>query len=273
MLRAVTIGGGEQVPEARDPNPGSASPGVEPDNLIECRDLWKVYGASPENTGTIIRERLDKAEAMRRFRAVVGVGGISFEEMLARVELADWGSRYPNELSGGMQQRVGIARALAIDPEILLMDEPFSALDPLIRSSLQDQFLELARGMAKTTVFITHDLEEAVRLGDRIAIMRDGVIVQVGRPEDIMLRPAYDYVAAFTKGMSRLRYLTAGLVMSKPPPLAAADCARVRQSDGLDALVERVAASPGLLLVEDELGRCVGSISPGDLLRAVQAYR
>ena len=107
---------------------------------------------------------------------------------------------YPEELSGGMQQRVGLARALAADPDILLMDEPFSALDPLIRRQLQDQFLELARVMRKTTVFITHDLDEAIRLGDRIAIMRDGRLVQIGTPEEIVTAPADDYVADFVPG-------------------------------------------------------------------------
>jgi glycine betaine/proline transport system ATP-binding protein len=111
------------------------------------------------------------------------------------VHLAGWGDRYPDELSGGMQQRVGLARALAADPDILLMDEPFSALDPLIRCRLQDQFLELSCQLRKTTVFITHDLEEALKLGDRIAIMRDGRFVQIGRPEEIVASPADDYVA------------------------------------------------------------------------------
>ena len=119
----------------------------------------------------------------------------------------------PTELSGGMQQRVGLARALAADPDILLMDEPFSALDPLIRRQLQGQFLEVSSVMKKTTVFITHDLDEAIRLGNRIAIMKDGVLVQIGTPEEIVTKPVDDYVAEFVKGISRLTLVRAHTVM------------------------------------------------------------
>ena len=121
------------------------------------------------------------------------------EEKLALVQLSGWEDRLPSELSGGMQQRVGLARAMAADPEILLMDEPFSALDPLIRRQLQDQFLELAKSMKKTTLFITHDLDEAIRIGNRIAIMKDGRIVQIGTPEEIITAPVDEYVADFVK--------------------------------------------------------------------------
>ena len=117
------------------------------------------------------------------------------ESTLERVELAGWGERYPDELSGGMKQRVGLARALAADPHILLMDEPFSALDPLIRRELQQEFMTLASQMNKTTLFITHDLDEAIRIGRRIAIMKDGLLVQIGTPEDIVTNPKDDYVA------------------------------------------------------------------------------
>ena len=113
------------------------------------------------------------------------------EEKLAIVNLDGWEDRFPSELSGGMQQRVGLARALAADPDILLMDEPFSALDPLIRRQLQDQFIELSKVMNKTSLFITHDLDEAIRLGHRIAIMKDGVLVQIGTPEHIITEPAF----------------------------------------------------------------------------------
>ncbi|RRI01776.1 ATP-binding cassette domain-containing protein [Mesorhizobium tamadayense] len=131
------------------------------------------------------------------------------EEALSRVGLSGWGQRYPDELSGGMQQRVGLARAMAADPEILLMDEPFSALDPLIRRDLQNEFLRLSRETLKTTVFITHDLEEAMRIGHRIAVMKDGRIEQIGTPEDIVLRPETDYVARFVSSISTLKFLTA----------------------------------------------------------------
>ena len=136
------------------------------------------------------------------------------EEALSRVQLDGWGDRYPDELSGGMRQRVGLARALCADPQILLMDEPFSALDPLIRRQLQDQFLALSSTMNKTTVFITHDLDEAIRLGDRIAIMKDGVLVQIGTPEEIVLDPVDSYVEDFVEGISKLGLISAGNIMS-----------------------------------------------------------
>ena len=125
------------------------------------------------------------------------------EQVLALVKLEEWAGYYPDQLSGGMQQRVGLARALAADPDILLMDEPFSALDPLIRRQLQDEFLQLSSELRKTTLFITHDLDEAIRLGDRIAIMNEGSFVQVGTPGEIFAKPADDYVAEFVKGVSR----------------------------------------------------------------------
>ena len=134
-------------------------------------------------------------------------------QTLETVSLHGYGDRLPSELSGGMQQRVGLARALAADPEILLMDEPFSALDPLIRRNLQDEFLKLSAELKKTTVFITHDLDEAIRMGDRIGIMKDGEIVQVGTAEDIVTDPADDYVADFVAGISRLKLVSAGEIM------------------------------------------------------------
>lgn len=135
------------------------------------------------------------------------------DDALVRVGLDGWGDRYPDELSGGMQQRVGLARALAADPDILLMDEPFSALDPLIRKDLQDEFLKLSREMRKTTLFITHDLDEAMRMGNRIAIMKDGRIVQTGSPESIVLRPATEYVSRFVSSISTLKYISAVEIM------------------------------------------------------------
>lgn len=132
---------------------------------------------------------------------------------LKTVGLAEWANRLPHELSGGMQQRVGLARALAADPDILLMDEPFSALDPLIRRQLQDEFKSLAGEIGKTTLFITHDLDEAIRLGDRIAVMKDGRIVQIGTPEEIVMSPADPYVAEFVEGISRVHLVTAETIM------------------------------------------------------------
>ena len=135
------------------------------------------------------------------------------EKWLSTVGLDGYANQYPGQLSGGQQQRVGLARALCTDADILLMDEAFSALDPLIRSEMQDQLIELQQTLHKTIVFITHDLDEALRLGDRIAILRDGVLVQQGEPVDILLNPADDYVEAFVKDVNRARALTVETIM------------------------------------------------------------
>jgi glycine betaine/proline transport system ATP-binding protein len=148
------------------------------------------------------------------------VQGMAKEKRLARareilqlVELGGWENHYPHELSGGMQQRVGLARALAVDPEILLCDEPFSALDPLIRRDMQNELIRLQKNLRKTIVFITHDFLEAIKIGDRIAVMKDGEIVQVGTPEQIVAHPVNDYVREFTKDVPRVKVLTARSVM------------------------------------------------------------
>ncbi|MGM7670817.1 quaternary amine ABC transporter ATP-binding protein [Microbacterium sp. A93] len=143
------------------------------------------------------------------------------EEVIDMVGLTGWGDKLPSQLSGGMQQRVGIARALAADTDILLMDEAFSALDPLIRREMQEQLVELQAKLQKTIVFITHDLNEAMFLGDRIAVMRDGRIVQIGTPEDILTDPANDYVEQFVQDVDRARVLTACNVMERPRPVVA----------------------------------------------------
>ncbi|NLE74747.1 MAG: glycine betaine/L-proline ABC transporter ATP-binding protein [Actinobacteria bacterium] len=137
-------------------------------------------------------------------------------EALEMVGLSGWEDKYPHQLSGGMQQRVGLARALATDTNILLMDEAFSALDPLIRNEMQQQLVMLQGDLQKTVVFITHDLNEAMYLGDRIAIMKDGHIEQIGTAEDILRNPATEYVAAFIEQVDRSRVLTAGSIMSEP---------------------------------------------------------
>jgi glycine betaine/proline transport system ATP-binding protein len=134
-------------------------------------------------------------------------------QVIETVGLGGWGDHYPDELSGGMQQRVGLARALATDPEIMLFDEPFSALDPLIRRDMQDEVVRLQREVKKTMIFITHDLMEALKLGDRIAIMKDGAFVQIGTPEEVVAHPADDYVADFTKDVPRAHVLTARTIM------------------------------------------------------------
>ncbi|MBU9710412.1 glycine betaine/L-proline ABC transporter ATP-binding protein [Bacillus tamaricis] len=135
---------------------------------------------------------------------------------LELVGLKGYEDQFPDQLSGGMQQRVGLARALANDPEVLLMDEAFSALDPLIRKDMQDELLELQTTMKKTIIFITHDLDEALRIGDRIALMKDGSIVQIGTPEEILVKPANDYVEKFVEDVDRSKVLTAQHIMKRP---------------------------------------------------------
>ena len=149
-------------------------------------------------------------EAEQRERAV---------EALGLVGLAEWADHYPSNLSGGMQQRVGLARALATDPDILLMDEAFSALDPLIRTQMQDELLDLQTRLDKTVIFITHDLNEALRLGSHIAVMRDGSVIQIGTPAQIITQPVDDYVADFTQDVDRGRVLNAEFVMKPLAPL------------------------------------------------------
>lgn len=138
------------------------------------------------------------------------------KKALEMVGLGSYFDQYPNQLSGGMQQRVGLARALANDPDVLLMDEAFSALDPLIRKEMQDELMDLQASMKKTILFITHDLDEALRLGDRIALMKDGAIVQIGTPEEILVNPADDYVEKFVEDVDRSKILMAQHIMKRP---------------------------------------------------------
>jgi len=192
---------------------------------------------------------------------------------LAAVGLTDWADRYPMELSGGMQQRVGIARALAADPQILLMDEPFSALDPLIRKQLQIEFRQLATRLNKTSVFITHDLEEAIRIGDRIAIMRDGHIVQIGTPEEIVLHPADGYVADFVEGISRLNLVRAGSILlpltTKPDTTPEPSAPRADINADLQTLIDLVLDSHAEQLVITRDGAPAGRVTREALLAAV----
>ncbi len=192
------------------------------------------------------------------------------------VELTGWDHRYPDELSGGMQQRVGLARAIAADPTILLMDEPFSALDPLIRRQLQGTFMELSAELHKTTVFITHDLEEAIRIGDRIAIMKDGVLVQIGTPEQIVTEPADDYVAEFVGGISKLDLVTAAKVMQPLGQYRQANPAQdmtgwpaARADDKLNTLVDLSIGTNHPVLVKDGEA-VVGVVTKDALLRGIQ---
>jgi len=173
--------------------------------------VFQRFGLMPHKTiienvsfGLMV-QKIDKKERLAKAQRWIDDVGLSGYE-----------DQYPSQLSGGQQQRVGLARALCTDADILLMDEAFSALDPLIRSEMQDQLIELQQKLHKTIIFITHDLDEALRLGDRIAILKDGEVIQVGEPQDILLNPVDDYVEAFVKDVNRARALTVETVMKSP---------------------------------------------------------
>ncbi|MEV0601552.1 glycine betaine/L-proline ABC transporter ATP-binding protein [Streptomyces sp. NPDC050315] len=207
-------------------------------------------------------------------------------EALELAGLKGWEKSWPDELSGGMQQRVGLARALATDADLLLMDESFSALDPLIRRDMQDQLLELQKTLKKTIVFITHDLNEAMRLGDRIAVMRDGRIVQNGSAEDILVRPSNDYVASFIQDVDRTRVLTAGAIMtdvasvlgskdadgteiSTAEQFRAAAPATVTKDTPLADLFAPCSASAVPVAVADAAGELIGAVPAQQLMAAL----
>ena len=180
-------------------------------------------------------------------------------EVIEMVGLSGWEKRYPHELSGGMQQRVGLARALAVDPQILLFDEPFSALDPLIRRDMQDQLVGLQQLVQKTMVFITHDFLEALKVGDRVAIMKDGEFVQIGMPEELVSNPINDYVRDFTRDVPRSKVITARSVMTPPRVYATAD-------EGLADLVKKLAAQGcESAVVVDGQDRFIGTVHLADL--------
>lgn len=188
------------------------------------------------------------------------------EEWLDAVGLAGYGPSMPDELSGGMRQRVGLARALCTDAEVLLMDEAFSALDPLIRSDMQDQLTALQARLRKTIVFITHDLDEALRLGDKIAILKDGALVQVGTPAEILLHPADGYVESFVRDVNRVRVLTAETVM-KPPRL------RIT-TENLDEALRQVRASPhDFAYVQTGIDGVYGVITQAELEVARRSHK
>ncbi|WP_439813771.1 quaternary amine ABC transporter ATP-binding protein [Zavarzinia sp. CC-PAN008] len=188
-----------------------------------------------------------RAERERRAQAVIELVGLSGRERY-----------YPRELSGGQQQRVGIARSLAAEPDLWFLDEPFSALDPLIRREMQSEFLRLQRLLHKTIVFITHDFDEAIRLADRIAIMKDGAIVQIGTPEDLVMNPATDYVAEFTREVARAKVISVASVMT--PALATALGPAVLATNRIGDIADRAVSSPLPLAVQDGHGGLVGQL-------------
>lgn len=193
------------------------------------------------------------------------------EEMIELVGLKGREEYFPRELSGGEQQRVGIARSLAVEPEVWFLDEPFSALDPLIRAEMQDEFLRLQKVLHKTIVFITHDFDEAIRLADRIAIMKDGEIIQVGTPEELVLRPANSYVSEFTHKVPRAKVLSAHSVMTPldRPSNAHPSMAPVTGDTKIEALICRFLEQKAPIPVVDGMDRIVGEITVEKALRVL----
>jgi len=193
-------------------------------------------------------------------------------EQLQLVNLTQWAERKVNELSGGMQQRVGLARAFATGAPILLMDEPFSALDPLIRTRLQDELLEFQRKLKKTIIFVSHDLDEAFRIGNRIAIMEGGRIVQCGTPQDIVKNPINQYVADFVQHMNPIMMLTAGDVMKPGAAGSGTVVGTVQPETPLSNVLDAMARTPGVTGVVEN-GSVIGTISAQDILEGLTRHR
>ena len=181
---------------------------------------------------------------------------------IQKVGLSGYEERYPQHLSGGMQQRVGLARALANDSDILLMDEPFSALDPLIRKDVQEILLEIQSELNKTVVFITHDLDEALKLGDRIAILKDGEMDQEGLPVDILLNPGTEYVRKFVEDVNRSRVLRSKHIMQKVNGIDLSRAFVVNENDFIEKFIDKVVTEkPSMIAVQDKQNKNVGCIS------------
>ena len=184
-------------------------------------------------------------------------------EVIQLVGLQGRAGHYPRQLSGGQQQRVGIARSLAVEPDLWFLDEPFSVLDPLIRREMQDEFLRIQRQLKKTIVFITHDFDEAIRLADRIAIMKDGALVQVATPEDLVLAPADDYVRAFTAHVARAKVVTLGRIALPGEPEGCAG--RLSARSRVEEVAEQVVIANAPFAVERE-GKVIGHVTPAALI-------
>ena len=221
--------------------------------LFPHKTVIENVGYGLEIQGMAIEERKQKAMTQ-----IESVGLQGFED------------QYPNQLSGGMQQRVGLARALATNPQILLMDEAFSALDPLIRSDMQNQLIELQSQLKKTIVFITHDLDESLRLGDHIGILNGGRLVQAGTPEQIIMNPADDYVEAFVKDVNRAKVLRAKTVMVKANEfntnnIKLSEVYKVYESSYIEQFLPKVLAERCTVMVVDKKGDTKGYITEKEL--------
>jgi glycine betaine/proline transport system ATP-binding protein len=189
-------------------------------------------------------------------------------EMVELVGLKGRENYFPRELSGGQQQRVGIARSLAVEPDIWFLDEPFSALDPLIRKEMQDEFLRLQSVLNKTIMFVTHDFDEALRLADRIAIMKDGIIEQLDKPDNIVLNPATDYVKRFTEDVPREKVLKISSIMDAVDSNASGDYA-ISHNAIIETVAEKILNSKNIIKVKDENDNIVGSINPSKVIKVL----
>jgi len=189
-------------------------------------------------------------------------------EMVELVGLKGRENYFPRELSGGQQQRVGIARSLAVEPDIWFLDEPFSALDPLIRKEMQDEFLRLQSVLNKTIMFVTHDFDEALRLADRIAIMKDGIIEQLDKPDNIVLNPATDYVKKFTQDVPREKVLKIESIMDSVNSSASGESA-VKKDDIIESVAEKILNSKDIINVVDDQNKIVGSINPTKVIKVL----
>ena len=193
---------------------------------------------------------------------------------LKRVGLEGYDNYYPNQLSGGMQQRVGLARALATDAEILLMDEAFSALDPLIRAEMQDVLIDLQLELKKTIVFITHDLDEALKIGERISILRDGFVVQDDNPQNIILNPSDDYVSDFIKDINRSRVIKAKSIMTKSVSITNENVPVIDSEMVLEEVLQEITKTKNyFVLVKDKKDKIIGKITLNELLTGIQRPR
>ncbi|WP_071674102.1 quaternary amine ABC transporter ATP-binding protein [Nioella nitratireducens] len=246
---------------------------ASPKRLIELRReklgmVFQHFGLFPhmtvaENVAFPLK-MLGKSRAERRRRAL---------EVIEMVGLDGREDAYPRELSGGQKQRVGIARSLAANPDTWFLDEPFSALDPLIRRQLQDEFLKIQSGLNKTIVFITHDISEALKLADRIAIMRDGRIVQIGTPAQIVLNPVDDYVREFSRDVAKGRHARLDSVLHTDTPPQMPDDPKLRLDMTLEEALANCMSLYEPVPVWDDRGRMAGYVHPSDLAAALQVDR